>query len=101
MKNWNFISGWSLKTARVSRAVLPGLLMMFPVQLMVIETCKAGGNTVDIEQLPSIEFLEYLGSGVKVEDEFLDPLNYTEIETGASGDESQNTASSKTQQNDE
>jgi hypothetical protein len=93
MKSWNFINGWSLKTARVSRAVIPGLLIMFPVQV--------SGDDIDTGQMPSVEFLEFLGSGVQVEDEFLDPLNYTEIETETNDEELQDTAQGKIQSDDE
>lgn len=76
MTNWNFINGWSSKTTRVNYALVLGLIM----------TMSNQQTYADNEETPSIEFLEFLGSGVRVEDEFLDPVNYTEIELDAKDD---------------
>lgn len=89
MTNWNFINGWSLRNTRVNCAVILGLMMT-----MFNQPTYAGN-----EEIPSMEFLEFLGSGVSVEGEFLDPVNYTEIETESSVETQ--TGKDKTQNDDE
>lgn len=77
MKTWNFINGWSLKIARVNRGMLVGLVMT-----IFNQSVHADNKQIATDDTPSIEFLEFLGDGVAVEQEFLDPMNYSEIETG-------------------
>jgi len=89
MTNWNFINGWSLKTARVNCAVVIGLVMTIFNQQTYAE----------YNETPSMEFLEFLGTGVSVENEFLDPVNYTEIETESVVENK--TENDKTQKDDE
>ena len=74
MKTWNFINGWSLKITRVNRVMILGVAM-----IMLSQQIRA--DEIIDQPTPSIEFLEFLGGGVTVEKEFLDPLNYSEIET--------------------
>ena len=76
MKTWNFINGWSLKIARVNRVMLLGVAMT-----TLNQQSYAANKQTQEEQTPSIEFLEFLGGGVTVEQEFLDPMNYSEIAT--------------------
>ncbi len=71
MKNWNFINGWSLKTARVNGAYI---FMMMTLLITSIQ-----GHAGEQEALP-MEFLEFLGEGIVIEDEYLDPVNYADIE---------------------
>ena len=76
MKTWNFINGWSLKIARVNRVMLVGFVMT-----IFNQSVHADNKQIATDDTPSIEFLEFLGDGVAVEQEFLDPMNYSEIET--------------------
>ena len=71
MKSWNFTSGWSLKTVLVNSA--------YCLTMMNILMISNPGQAAEQEALP-IEFLEFLGEGIVIEDEYLDPLNYTDIE---------------------
>ena len=80
MTNWNFTNGWSLKTVRVNCAIFIGLTMTLFNQPIYADADKANVVHGNLESLPSIEFLEYLGTGVTVDGEYLDPVNYTEIE---------------------
>ena len=89
MTSWNFINGWSLKTVRVSCTVVIGLIMTILNQQSYAET----------EEAPSMEFLEFLGGGVSVDNEFLDPVNYTEIDVDTVA--GIQTVNDKTQDNDE
>lgn len=91
MKNWNFINGWSLKIARVNRAILASMLMTGLFQQTYASE----------EPAPSIEFLEFLGTGVTVDDEFLDPVNYSEIDDGSVSDGAIKTGNEKTDNDDE
>ena len=101
MKNWNFINGWSLKIARVNRAIVVSMLMMILSQPMLSKQALANDDLISEEQAPSIEFLEFLGGGVTVEKEFLDPMNYTEIDTGTKQDKTQQVGNDKIQKDDE
>lgn len=91
MMNWNFTNGWSLKTTRVNYTVVLGIIMTMINQQTIASN----------EETPSIEFLEFIGSGVTVEDEFLDPVNFTEIETGVVSEAVQKTVNGRTQKDDE
>ncbi len=96
MKNWNFTNGWSLKIARVNRAILASMLMVSLIQQ----------TWASEEPAPSIEFLEFLGSGVTVDDEFLDPVNYSEIDDesvsgGSVSEGATKTGNEKTDDDDE
>ncbi len=95
MKNWNFTNGWSLKTARVKCAVVLGFLMT-----MLNQQTYANNVTSD-EEIPSIEFLEFLGAGITVDEEFLDPMNYDEIETNSLSDSVNKTENEKMQKDDD
>ena len=106
MKNWNFINGWSLKIGRVNRAIVLSMLMMILSQPMFSKLAQAKDDLtkdqlISEEQPPSIEFLEFLGGGVTVEKEFLDPMNYTEIDTGTKQDKTQQVGNDKIQKDDE
>lgn len=71
MKNWNFTNGWSLKSTLVNS-----------VSCLLIMNCfitSSLGQAAEQEQLP-IEFLEFLGEGIVIEEEYLDPLNYADID---------------------
>ena len=80
MKNLNFTSGWSFRNTRANR-VLALVLVMMTLNQQVF---------ANQEVETSIEFLEYLGSGVTVEKEFLDPMNYSEIDAESLSDKKQN-----------
>lgn len=94
MKIWNFTNGWSLKIVRVNRAIVCGVIMINSIQPVQAE------QVID-QQTPSIEFLEFLGGGVTVEKEFLDPMNYSEIDQDHQGDTTQKVANDKTHKDDE
>ncbi|MGD8925622.1 MAG: hypothetical protein PVG20_02150 [Thioalkalispiraceae bacterium] len=55
----------------------------------------------DDESEASIEFLEFLAGGVTVEQEFLDPMNYNEIDGDASPDKKQDSDKQDGQTDDE
>ena len=74
MTTWNFTHGWSLRIARVNRVMVAGMVMITTTQPIQAEQ-------VNQPETPSIEFIEFLGGGVTVNDEFLDPMNYSEIDT--------------------
>ena len=67
MKTWTFISGWNLK--KTARSVTGVLLISY---LPVISANEP-------EPL-NIEFLEFIGSGVDVDNEWVDPIRYQELE---------------------
>lgn len=71
MRNWSFISGWNLKGVPVRyRATLYIMMMIANPQFVNAQP----------EQAPDLEFLEFLGEGIKVENEIIDPLGYQKIE---------------------
>ena len=57
------------------------------------------------EQAPSLEFLEFLGQGVQVEGEYLDPVNYQDIDGLVASEKSEsdtaNSATNNKEQTDE
>ena len=71
MKNWNFINGWSLKIALVN-----GVYSLIFMNLLITT------NPIQAEEADTLpmEFLEFLGEGIVIEDEYLDPLNYDDID---------------------
>ena len=81
MKNWNFINGWSLKSVLVNSASC--LMFMNLFMLSNISLAKD-------ENAPNMELLEFLGGGIKVGDEYLDPINYSDIEHKAVMEETNN-----------
>jgi len=70
MKNSNFINGWNLRSVPV-RFIRPVLLS---IMLLTSYIAKA-----DSKEMPSMEFLEFLGEGIEVEGEYLDAVNYEDI----------------------
>lgn len=74
MKIWNFINGWHLRRTRVNRVIV-----MFAISMSLNQLIYASQ-----QEPPSLEFLEFLGEGVMVEEEYLDPLNYNEIDNQSS-----------------
>ena len=73
MKNWNFINGWSLKTIRANSVLC--------LMLMNLLTTASISQASDDEN-PGLALLEFLAEGVMVEDEYLDPMNYADIDSG-------------------
>lgn len=71
MKIWNFINGWNWKV------VLPGVSSM--MALMTILSTAQAVDTADAT-VPDPAFLEFLGEGIQVGEELIDPLEYQEIE---------------------
>ena len=71
MKNWSFINGWSSKTALVN-----SVFCLMTMNLLMI---TSPSQAEEPETLP-MDFLEFLGEGMVVEDEYLDPLNYADID---------------------
>lgn len=90
MKNLNFINGWSLKVIRVSCVLAMVVMVMFNQRVFAEDEPEA-----------SIEFLEFLGNGVTVEQEFLDPMNYKEIDSDSLSDNKQDTDQKNRQNDDE
>ena len=74
MINWNLFSGLNLRNVRVDSA--QGLLLC--LLLLTSFTSHA-----EQQNTPSMEFLEFLGEGVKVDGEYLDPVNYDDIGTNS------------------
>ena len=95
MKTWNFINGWSLKIARVNRVMVVSVVMITPSQQIQAD------EIIEQPTTPSIEFLEFLGAGVTVDEEFLDPMNYSEIDTDSQQGTTQKVANDKTRKDDE
>lgn len=81
MKILNFTSGWNL------RGVAPGRYSVMTVILMVL----ANSQMIHAQQqeLPDMELLEFLGEGVQVENEIVDPLDYRDIEKVTGSDQEQ------------
>ena len=73
MMTWNFTNGWSLKIARVNHVMLMSAVMIASVQPVQAQQANE-------QETPSIELLEFLGGGVTVNDEYLDPINYSDID---------------------
>ena len=67
MKTLNFYTGWNLKGIAVNASVL--LMCMYSVNVFAEPT-----------ESPSIELLEFIGDGVDVENEYVDPLGYYEMQ---------------------
>jgi len=81
MKNLSFISGWNLKSVGArSRAITYILVMMFANTQIV---------NAQQDETPNLEFLEFLGEGIKIEDEIIDPMGYQEIEKMTGSDQEQ------------
>ena len=83
MKNWNFINGWNWK-----RVLSKGSVIMY-----VFTMTFTGTHVVRAEEYtsPDIELLEFLGEGVQVENEIIDPMGYHEIEKITSNEQPQKT----------
>lgn len=81
MKILNFTSGWNL------RGVAPGRYSVMTVILMVL----ANSQMIHAQQqeLPDMELLEFLGEGVQVKNEIVDPLDYRDIEKVTGSDQEQ------------
>jgi hypothetical protein len=73
MKTSSFMSGWHLKNAAVSSVImcLSVITGVMPVQAKD-EDAQANGN---------IAFIEFLGEGLVVDNEYIDPLRLAEYET--------------------
>ena len=52
-----------------------GIIVSMMMTFIHIQTAVA-----QQDEMPSLEFLEFLGEGVQVENEIIDPMGYSEIE---------------------
>lgn len=72
MKIWNFISGWHSRSA-LARCGLLGMMI-----LTSIGTTLA--RQEDMPEVVDMSFIEFLGEGIEVDQDFIDPLQLREYE---------------------
>ena len=72
MKIWNFISGWHLRSVAVKCALisLPTITGVTPLQ----------AKDEDVQAKADMAFIEFLGEGIEVDKEYIDPLRLGEYE---------------------
>ena len=72
MKIWNFISGWHLRSVAVKCALisLPTITVVTPLQ----------AKDEDVQAKADMAFIEFLGEGIEVDKEYIDPLRLGEYE---------------------
>lgn len=75
MRIWNFINGWNWRNAKVKRA----LVMMALISNMSLYAQDS--------EAPDMALLEFLGEGVKVEEEVVDPMTWQAIEDMTGSDQ--------------
>jgi len=81
MKIWNFINGLNWKGVLSRGSTIMCLLVM---AFNGTQSAFAAEDT-----LPDTEFLEFLGEGIQVENEIIDPMGYHEIEKMTGKDQQQ------------
>lgn len=68
MRIWTFISGWRLRSALANAMAI--------ALMCCVQTLFAN----EPENMPSMEFLEFISEGVEVENEWVDPIRYQELD---------------------